>query len=394
MLFATVAEERDGIATEPPVDVDAWAERWRLDGTLLAVARAGELVGSLSIEAAAGSASASWAWRSRGTGAGGASASALVAAGIEWARERSLHKLTLSVFPHNAAAIAPLPQVRGFVEEPAWPGASHYSAAGPAGPELWNALCTWGCRSRSPRPRRSAARAGQRQAAASASTASRARAREASPGLDPHRVLRPPPGSADLAVDEQRARPDAGRPEPFALILARHQQLALGCRGAGSTRRRSAAGARARRPSRRHASPARPPRAATRRRAASEPAAASPRATRRRRPPSASRSPPSGRTPRRSRARRRGGSAGRARGARRPARCSGSATAQTSGARAPPQRIASVPVVVAYLSALPMRSAARASRSVIRLPRDARGAAPPSARPAGGPSRPRAAARA
>ena len=49
MLFATVAEERDGIATEPPVDVDAWAGKWRLEGTFLAVAE-GKLVGSLSIE--------------------------------------------------------------------------------------------------------------------------------------------------------------------------------------------------------------------------------------------------------------------------------------------------------------------------------------------------------
>ncbi len=35
---------------------------------------------------------------------------------IEWARERGLHKLSLSVFPHNAAAIA-LYRKFGFVEE-------------------------------------------------------------------------------------------------------------------------------------------------------------------------------------------------------------------------------------------------------------------------------------
>ncbi len=39
-----------------------------------------------------------------------------------------------------------------------------------------------------------------------------------------------------------------------------------------------------------------------------------------------------------------------------------------TGARAPSQRIAIVPVVVAYLSAFPVRSAVPASRSVIRLP--------------------------
>jgi ribosomal protein S18 acetylase RimI-like enzyme len=39
-------------------------------------------------------------WRGRGVG------TALVAAAIEWARARGLHKLTLSVFPHNEAAVA------------------------------------------------------------------------------------------------------------------------------------------------------------------------------------------------------------------------------------------------------------------------------------------------
>jgi RimJ/RimL family protein N-acetyltransferase len=50
------------------------------------------------------------AWRGRGVG------TALVAAAIEWARARGLHKLTLSVFPHNDAAIA-LYRKFGFVEE-------------------------------------------------------------------------------------------------------------------------------------------------------------------------------------------------------------------------------------------------------------------------------------
>ena len=36
-LFAAVAEERDGIATEPPVDIEARAASWRLDGSLVAV---------------------------------------------------------------------------------------------------------------------------------------------------------------------------------------------------------------------------------------------------------------------------------------------------------------------------------------------------------------------
>ncbi len=36
VLFAAVAEEGDGIATEPPVDVEASAASWTLDGMLVA----------------------------------------------------------------------------------------------------------------------------------------------------------------------------------------------------------------------------------------------------------------------------------------------------------------------------------------------------------------------
>jgi RimJ/RimL family protein N-acetyltransferase len=114
LLFAAVAEERDGIAAEPPIDVDELAASWELDGTLVALA-AGEVVGELRVEP-------SWfgygeigmmvaaGWRGRGVG------TALVAAAIDWARSRGLHKLTLSVFSHNEAAIA-LYRKFGFVEE-------------------------------------------------------------------------------------------------------------------------------------------------------------------------------------------------------------------------------------------------------------------------------------
>ena len=114
VLFAAVAEERDGIATEPPVDVEGRAASWTLEGTLVAVA-GGEIIGSLHVEASRfgygelGMAVAR-EWRGRGVG------SALLAAAIEWARERGLHKLSLSVFPHNAAAMA-LYRKFGFVEE-------------------------------------------------------------------------------------------------------------------------------------------------------------------------------------------------------------------------------------------------------------------------------------
>lgn len=113
-VFAAVAEERDGIATEPPVDVEARAVSWTLDGTLVAVAD-GEIVGSIHVDASRhgfgeiGMAVAR-AWRGRGVG------SALLAAAIDDARERGLHKLSLSVFAHNAAGIA-LYRKYGFVEE-------------------------------------------------------------------------------------------------------------------------------------------------------------------------------------------------------------------------------------------------------------------------------------
>jgi RimJ/RimL family protein N-acetyltransferase len=132
VLFAAVAEERDGIATEPPVDVEARAASWTLDGTLVAVA-GDEVVGSLHVDASRhgfgeiGMAVAR-EWRGRGVG------SALLAAAIEWARERGLHKLSLGVFAHNAAAIA-LYRKFGFVEEGRL--VKHYRRASG---ELWDAL--------------------------------------------------------------------------------------------------------------------------------------------------------------------------------------------------------------------------------------------------------------
>jgi ribosomal protein S18 acetylase RimI-like enzyme len=113
-LFAAVAEERDGIATEPPVDIEARAAAWRLDGDLVAEV-AGAIVGQIHVDATRhgfgeiGMAVAR-EWRGRGVG------SALMAAAIDWARERGLHKLSLSVFAHNEAAIG-LYRKFGFVEE-------------------------------------------------------------------------------------------------------------------------------------------------------------------------------------------------------------------------------------------------------------------------------------
>lgn len=114
LLFAAVAEERDGIAAEPPIDVERRAASWLLDGTLVALTN-GELVGELRVEETSfgyGEIGMMVAldWRGRGVG------TALVAAAIDWARTRGLHKLTLSVFPHNNAAMA-LYLRFGFVEE-------------------------------------------------------------------------------------------------------------------------------------------------------------------------------------------------------------------------------------------------------------------------------------
>lgn len=38
LLLAAVAEEHDGIAAEPPIDVQRQAANWHLDGTLVALA--------------------------------------------------------------------------------------------------------------------------------------------------------------------------------------------------------------------------------------------------------------------------------------------------------------------------------------------------------------------
>jgi ribosomal protein S18 acetylase RimI-like enzyme len=114
LVFATVAEERDGIASEPPIDVEARAASWTLDGTLIAVAGE-QVIGSIHIDASRfGYGEIGMAvlreWRGRGVG------SALMEAAIAWARERGLHKLSLGVFPHNDAGIA-LYRKFGFVEE-------------------------------------------------------------------------------------------------------------------------------------------------------------------------------------------------------------------------------------------------------------------------------------
>jgi ribosomal-protein-alanine N-acetyltransferase len=109
LLFAAVAEERDGIGAEPPVDVEQRAARFDLDRTFVAD-DGGRIVGVLFLhENELGMMVAA---DRRGQGVG----TALVAAAIEWARAHGLLELTLGVFPHNEAAIA-LYRKFGFVEE-------------------------------------------------------------------------------------------------------------------------------------------------------------------------------------------------------------------------------------------------------------------------------------
>jgi ribosomal protein S18 acetylase RimI-like enzyme len=115
-LMADVAEERDKVATEPPVDVEERAVRFegRISETVVAES-GGRIVGLIGVESSrfgygdlgmlvdAG-------WRGRGVG------SALLQAAIDLSRERGLHKLCLDVWPANSAALA-LYRKFGFVEE-------------------------------------------------------------------------------------------------------------------------------------------------------------------------------------------------------------------------------------------------------------------------------------
>jgi RimJ/RimL family protein N-acetyltransferase len=133
-LFASVAEERDGIATEPPVDIDERAAGFeRGAGESIVAVADGQIIGMLPLEVSRhGFAELGMlvdrGWRGRGVG------SALVQAAIGWARSRGLHKLCLEVFAHNTAAIA-LYRGCGFVEEGR--RARHYRRADG---ELWESL--------------------------------------------------------------------------------------------------------------------------------------------------------------------------------------------------------------------------------------------------------------
>jgi RimJ/RimL family protein N-acetyltransferase len=133
-LFAAVAEERSGIATEPPVDLAERTARFAasIASSIVAVAD-GQIVGMIHTEVSRHGFGelgmlVDRDWRGCGVG------SALLQATIDWARDHGLHKLSLEVFAHNTAAIT-LYRKCGFVEEGY--RVKHYRRANG---ELWDSI--------------------------------------------------------------------------------------------------------------------------------------------------------------------------------------------------------------------------------------------------------------
>jgi L-amino acid N-acyltransferase YncA len=116
LVFAAVAEEGDGIASEPPVDLAERSARFARSAHATLVAEAGgRIVGTSTVDAGRFGAGdlgllVDAGWRGRGVGSG------LLREAIAQSRARGLHKLCLEVFPANAAAIG-LYRKHGVVEE-------------------------------------------------------------------------------------------------------------------------------------------------------------------------------------------------------------------------------------------------------------------------------------
>jgi RimJ/RimL family protein N-acetyltransferase len=133
-LFAAVAEERTGIASEPPIDVEQRTVQFTasIAESMVAVA-GGQIVGMIHTDVRRYGVGelgmlVDREWRGRGVG------SALIQATIAWARDQGLHKLSLEVFAHNAAAIV-LYRKSGFIEE--GHRVQHYRRANG---ELWDSI--------------------------------------------------------------------------------------------------------------------------------------------------------------------------------------------------------------------------------------------------------------
>jgi len=133
-LFAAVAEERNGIASEPPVDLAERTARFAASiGESFVAVDGYQVIGMIHVEVSRHGFGeigmlVDREWRGRGVG------SALIQAAIDWARGHGLHKLSLEVFAHNTAAIA-LYRKCGFVEE--GHRVRHYRRASG---ELWDSL--------------------------------------------------------------------------------------------------------------------------------------------------------------------------------------------------------------------------------------------------------------
>ena len=133
-LFGAVAEERTGIATEPPVDLAERTARFAasIAESLVAVDD-DQVIGMIHTEVSRHGFGelgmlVDREWRGRGVG------TALLQASIDWARDQGLHKLCLEVFAHNTAAIAVYRRC-GFVEE--GHRVRHYRRASG---ELWDSI--------------------------------------------------------------------------------------------------------------------------------------------------------------------------------------------------------------------------------------------------------------
>jgi RimJ/RimL family protein N-acetyltransferase len=133
-LFAAVAEERTGIASEPPIDLEQRTAQFTasIASSMVAVA-GGQVVGMIHTDVRRYGVGelgmlVDREWRGHGVG------SALIQATIAWARDQGLHKLSLEVFAHNAAGIA-LYRKCGFIEE--GHRVRHYRRASG---ELWDSI--------------------------------------------------------------------------------------------------------------------------------------------------------------------------------------------------------------------------------------------------------------
>lgn len=122
-LRSVAAEERSWRADPSDLTVAAArrlvARSWTSDHAVIVAVAQGEVVGSIGLVRERHAASRHVAtfelavdagWRRRGVGA------AILARGLEWAREVGVEKLLLSVYPANTAAIA-LYRRFGFIEE-------------------------------------------------------------------------------------------------------------------------------------------------------------------------------------------------------------------------------------------------------------------------------------